>query len=225
VLYTYPTNKGKTKRGATGKARQNKTSGRSARAAARDVLRPRDREIPRFPELKHLDVNTSGYIGGTTYAGTLTDLTAVTQGAAGNQRTGDSIRIRGITFRASAYHQAGSVQGILRFIVFSFNEDNAASVAGVLQSSGSSLAVVSPYNSDHVENGALNIIFDKSYAGDSSPDAFFMEFTKELDLSVHYTAGATTGSGKIWCLVISDAGLATNCANYQWWSRIIFDDD
>jgi len=198
--------------------------GAGTKSRTRDVITPHDRLIPRGPELKHLDVNSGGYVAGVTSAGTLTSLTDIVQGVAGNQRTGDAVRIRGLDFRFAAYHQVGSLQGVLRFIVFSYNEDSAPTPALTLQSTGSASAVVSPYYLDHVENGSLNILFDSAYAGDSSPDAFFYHARRVVNLPVAFVTGTTNGSGKLHLLVISDAGLATNCANYQWWSRIFYDD-
>lgn len=217
----------KRKRGAASQARQNKSSRQmqSGSSAAYDVMVPHDKLVRRDPELKHLDVNTSGYIGGVTYAGTITSLSDVVQGGAGNQRVGDALRIRGLDFRCSAYHQAGSVQGTLRFIVFVWNEDSTPTTALVLQGTGSAAAAVSPYNSDHVQNGSLNLLADFVYAGDSSPDAFYKHLVMTLDSQVTFTASSTSGAGKAWILVLSDAGLATNCANYQWWSRLIYSDD
>lgn len=190
----------------------------------RDVMIPHDKLVRRTPELKHLDVNTSGYIGGVTYAGTITSLSDVVQGGAGNQRVGDALRVRGLDLRVAAYHQVGSLQGGLRFLVFFWNEDSTPTASLVLQGTGSAASLVSPYNSDHVQNGSLNVVADFVYAGDSSPDAFFHQVTRVLDSQITYAASSTSGAGKLWMLAISDAGLATNCANYQWWSRMLYDD-
>jgi len=195
-----------------------------SRSGVRDVMTPHDRLVVRSPELKHLDTNSGGYVGGVTYAGTVSSLSDVVQGGAGNQRVGDALRLRGVDFRLTAYHQAGSVQGVFRIILFIWNEDSTPTIALVLQGTGSALAAVSPYNEDHVQNGSLNVLLDTYYAGDSSPDAYSLHFQRVLSSTATYTAGSTAGAGKLWLLVLSDAGLATNCCNYQWWGRLVYDD-
>jgi len=204
--------------------RKRTNRGAKAGPSVRDQMVPHDTIVLRSPELKHLDTNTGGYVGGVTSAGTLTSISDVGQGYDGTNRVGDALKVRGVQFRASAYHQAGSVQGILRFIVFSWNEDTAPTAATVLQNVGSALSVVSPYNEAHIQNSSLNILLDRCYAGDSSPDAFYLEMHRVVTLQVTYAAAATTGAGKLYVLMISDAGLATNCAYYQWFARILFDD-
>jgi hypothetical protein len=189
-----------------------------------DVITPHDKVRQRAPELKHLDTNSGGYIGGITTAGSVTSLCDIVQGVAGNQRTGDSVRVKGVDLRVAAYHQAGSVQGGLRFVLFAYNEDVAPGVGSVIQTTGSAAALVAPYYSDHVENNALNIIADFVYAGDSSPDAFYYHRVFTGNWPISFNAGTTTGAGKLWLICISDAGLATNCANFQWWARVVYDD-
>jgi hypothetical protein len=194
------------------------------KSGVEDVLIPHDKVQNRTPELKHLDTNSGGYIGGITTAGSITSISDIGQGAAGNQRVGDSVCIKGIDLRVAAYHQAGSVQGGLRFILFAYNEDTSPSVALILQGTGSAAALVSPYYSDHVQNSGLNILADFVFAGDSSPDAFYYHRVFTGSWPITYNAGTTTGAGKLFLIAISDAGLATNCANFQWWARVVYND-
>lgn len=192
----------------------------------RDALFPRDRIPLREPELKHLDVNSGGYTGGVSYAGVLTALTSVVQGAAGNQRVGDAIRVRGIDF-AIAMHAQGSSTG-LRVILFAWNVSTsigAPTIASVLQGAGvTPLAVVAPFDSDSTEQGRLDILFDHYFPCGTSPSTFSWRFRKSIDQPVVFDTGATTGTGTLRLLILSDAALAANSPDHMWWARVLFED-
>lgn len=198
------------------------------RAQTRDLFVPHDVvKVARDPELKHLDVNSSGYISGVSYAGTITALSAIAQGVAGNQRVGDAAMVRGIDFRAAAYSQ-GSSQ-FLRMIVFQWNLDTSigAPTAGqVLQGVGATAQTIAcPYDFTSAEQGRLNIIADFVLEAASSATTPALKVVqKEGRWQVNFTAGSTTAQGQIYVLAISDAALAGNAPVYQWWSRIMYDD-
>lgn len=217
-----------------GRRRRRAPTGRSApmatteRREARDLFAPHDflRHVRR-PELKHLDVNSSGYVNGVSYAGTVTVLTAIAQGSGGNQRVGDAISVRGIEFRIACYAQNSSE--FLRVIVFQWNMPTslaAPSTGVVIQGAGATpQTIAAPYDFTSVEQGRLNVIDDfvlQAAAGASTPAHSMKRHTGSWQ--VDFDPGATTASGQLYVLVISDAALATNAPVYQWWARILYDD-
>ncbi len=192
----------------------------------KSVMHPHTK-IPRHvPELKHLDVTSGGYIAGTAYTGLCTSLSSVAQGGAGNGRIGDNLQIRGIDFRASQYYQGSSTYQ--RWILFCWNVDGFVTPPTpslVLQSVSSSLSVVSAYNSDSVEQGKLNILLDRTLVSSSAgPGAAELNYSQQVDLPVSYESGQVLGTGQLYLLVVTDATLAANAPNYQYWSRIHYVD-
>jgi len=223
------TGKNRQMRGAKGKARQNKSSLRSIeRKEAKDLFKPRDIiRATRSPELKHLDVNSGGYISGVSYAGTITALSAVGQGVAGNQRVGDAISVRGVHIQAAAYAQGSSE--FIRFIAFQWNMPSsigAPTAANVLQNVGvTAQTIACPYDFTSAEQGRLNVLADftlRAASSASTPDLH--RVTWQGELTVNFDAGSTTASGQIYLLAISDAALAANAPVHQWWARLLYDD-
>ncbi len=198
------------------------------RPSVQDVLVPRDFIPRRSPELKHLDVTSGGYVLGVSQAGSITHVTPMSQGGAGNQRIGDSVVVRGIDFRLGAYAQ-GTNNSMTRFTMFTWNMDSTVAAPGVSdiwQGGGgaTSLTVVAPYNSDRVEAGALGIVFDETIALRASPDTYSFRFSKPVNFPIAYVAGQLTGTGTLRLAIVSDAALAANACNYQWWCRVYYDD-
>lgn len=182
--------------------------------------------IPHTPELKHYDSNSSGYIAGVTYAGTIVSVSAIAQGTAANQRTGDSIVIRGIDFKINCFQQGTSTG--LRFILFAWNVSTglaAPGISNILQGAGvTPMAIVAPYDADSTEQGRLDIIADIYLPCGASPSVARAVVQRKLKLPVNFDAGATTGAGTLRLLTVSDAALAGNSPQHEWWCRILYDD-
>jgi hypothetical protein len=210
---------------ATGRRSQKKS--RLILSKVMDTVVPHDRIPSRQPELKHLDVTSGGYVTGVSYAGAIVSLSDIAAGAAGNQRTGDSVRVRAVDFQLSTYYQGTSTG--LRVVVFAWNISSSigAPTAGqVLQGVGvTPQTLAAPYTSDSVEQGRLNILCDEFLPCSSAgPGVARLTMKKEVQLPINYDASATTGAGKIYALFISDAALAANAPNYQYWMRLMYED-
>lgn len=192
-----------------------------------DTVVPHDKVPARAPELKHLDTTSAGYVAGVSYAGSIVSMSDIAAGAAGNQRNGDSVRVRAVDFQVHAYYQGASTG--LRVILFAWNISSSigAPTAGqVLQGVGvTPQTLAAPYNSDSVEQGRLFILADEVLPCSSAgPGVARMTLKREVTLPINFDSSATTGAGKLYALFISDAALSSNAPNYQYWTRLMYED-
>ncbi len=222
---TYCLNKTKQK---AARRRVRKTKSPAGSKGVQALMHPKALIHKGVPEYKHFDILSGGYIAGVAYTGTVSSVFAPTQGTAGNQRVGDNCQIVGIEFRANQFQQGTSTA--LRYILFAWNVDSALSVPAnidILQApTTDARSLVSPYNSDSVEQGKLNVLFDRvvtSVAG--GPASAHFEVAEKVSLPVVFDAGLTSGTGKLYLYILSDAALTANSPSYQWWLRAYFVDE
>lgn len=156
---------------------------------------------------------TSQAAVGVDFSGTIWDLTLVPQAAGASSdttRDGDKITFKSMEFRYTIANSG--VNNIMRLIVFQWRSSSIPTAGTVLQSLGSSNAVISSYTHDY--HPVVTVLYDKVinlvnvalpiYTGKK------MIYGKKVHKQINYVAASTTvGSYKIYLLAVSDDGTAT----------------
>lgn len=154
------------------------------------------------------------------YNGVVLSLLGPAQGVAVNQREGDSIKMKNLTIRGDIIK--GSVNAIVRIIIFRDKDNDIASAANFLQTTASALA---PYSYKNENNKFdTNTIYDRTISlTDMYPQhKFDMNF--KIPFHVHFTAGTTTVKmNDIKILFISN--LSINYPQVVFTSRISYVDN
>lgn len=194
-------------------------------AVAASALRPSSKMDKVDVEVKHLDT-TQAYIAIST-AGIVTNLTATAQGVASNQHLGDQKEMVGLDVGVT--FQGGTSGGNIRCILFQWLDDNSLtvpSVANVLQNPGGALATVSPYNFNTWQEQNLRVLKDVScYVSPAGSNISLPKIDWKIasDLGqVVFNAGATTGRGHFYVLLVGDAAATQPLA--QLWGRALYTD-
>lgn len=168
-------------------------------------------------------------------SGTITNLSALSQGVTHSGRVGDVVSLKELQFNFDCIASqatlgtwlAGDAYNNIRLILFRWFEDSATAaptVSSVLNTGLTVYTYLSPYNEDSLESGSLRILFDRTYILENTP---YWNGTTTLfasgQSSIHNTMNAvipksllgdrdlvfndilTTGVGHVYALMISDS--------------------
>lgn len=165
------------------------------------------KQISRTSEWKHYTKNTT--INPST-AGSLVDLSEVTQGDGDTNRDGDSIfasslQVRGVIESADSFNR-------VRLIFFQWTPVSAPALSDLLITSAG-YEVSSMYNTDKASN--YKILSDRTYLvnQDVSGNADVRQIFMKIRINrrkIQYQAGGTTGARKVFLFAISDSGVSSH---------------
>lgn len=183
----------------------------------------------------HKDIETKYWDQGSagqsfTFNAVINDISAVPQGTTDTSRIGDQFEIRGIHLRYEYFMVAANdFTNVCRMIIFQYMQsDQSAGTpvpAEVLQTLGVADAPMSPYMND--ERPVIKVLYDKTHCISSNGPAVVVA-KKNVNIKfarkkVQYTAAGTTGTNKIFMLLVSDSNSA-NLPTARWRTRLLFDD-
>lgn len=156
----------------------------------------------------------------TTYNGVSIDWSAPAQGVAANQRVGDAIDLIALEVRCSA--DAVAAGGLVRMIICQSAEPSGSfGVGTVLAGAGAATAPHSPYNLTGVRQEDFAVLYDKTWrTGTAIDDA--RHIIIPLKTRIQFDAGATSGTGKIYGIVISQ--LAAGGPVVYTYARLLYSD-
>lgn len=155
-------------------------------------------------EIKYHNTTNTGAVD---YAGMCYDLSAVAQGDTDITRDGDALLPTSLDIGLMINGETHS--GVYRLIIFRWFNNDSPTPSLILNTVSSSYSTVSPYYHDYKQK--FNILLDRSFKVSNNGNEI-EQFKKRLVLAkskqIQYVAGSTTGTNKIWALVISDGVLA-----------------
>jgi hypothetical protein len=232
-------------------ARSNASAGndqnRFTERSVTDYFAPRPLEhVGGFMEVK----SWHGAAGASTWtvstpSAIVYQLSAITQGAASNQRVGDEVIVHGIElgFTCATPVLPGGLNvgpSSIRMVLIQWNQDNASvTPAGstVLQADATPVATVCPFFQGAIRQKDFSVLFDRcvvlgpsiygtSALGDASYRAERHTFPFPKGLSIDYNSGVTTGNGNIFLIVASGVNQAVTPAYpfFAFSSRILYTD-
>lgn len=187
-----------------------------------------NKTLDRRVEKKYFDVDKSGGYQ-FSVAGTMTKLSGLAQGVADNQRVGDQCKLKSLLIRGFI---SGNALGALmcRVIVFRWNDDDtvAPTIGDILQQTGTSVVVTSPYFFDQVRQGRFTVLKDKmiysTNAASSNNYTVPFKIYRKIGSRIDTKGGSTNGKGHIYMLICSSITNATYCPNIFYNSRISYTD-
>lgn len=169
-----------------------------------------EKVILRDSEIKY---HNTQYDGGIDNAGIIYDLSAVAQGDTDITRDGD--RLMPTTMDLAFLLNGETHSGVSRLIVFRWFNNDTPTPSLILNTTGTSYSTVSPYYHDYKDK--FNILLDKSLVV-SNNGKEIAQYKKRLYLAktkqIQYVAGSTTGTNKLFALVIGDGILAGTPDSY-----------
>jgi hypothetical protein len=202
-------------------------------AKAQRALTNREALSVLHPKLKRPELNESSvkYFDvskvstSVTFNGTITKLTAITQGVGLGQRVGDGVDVMDIELRGTIYALT-AVNSCVRTILFQWVGDDttAPTVAQILQVTGSSLATASAYLLQSARAGLFGVLADWStvIASGAQGASCYKRLKANLHCDIGFNIALTTGSGHLYLLEISDLN-ATLPASL-WYCRTAYVD-
>lgn len=129
----------------------------------------------------------------TNYDSVIGVIIAPSQGTDFDERIGDSIVVRRMTFSFQIIHNITvPVEDVVRIIIFNDKMNNISTGNLLLQSSGSSLAVFSPIDIDAMER--IHVLYDKTFAviPSTSKASMVSKIIKNMNLKCDYVNGGAT---------------------------------
>jgi len=185
-------------------------------------------EVRRLINVEHKfhDVNSTST---STQAGTVVNLSDISQGDDISNREGDSIRIQsfelnGVIFRSAS---ATANEAIRIMIVRDLHQAGTAPTGGdVINNAGTSLSPYSHYNflNSHDLNKRFGIVFDTLVDINQYEPTSVVCHKTNHNCHVFYR-GSTTQSGAGTYYMILFSNLAANTANFDYSVRIRFTDN
>lgn len=149
------------------------------------------------------------------FNGTLNSLLGISQGAQGiNQRQGDALTIKAMSFKYRAYITTSTAISMIRVMVF-VDEQANLNVSNVMAQAGGVLAPLSFYNKEY--RGRYRILYDKTHSldpGQSYQDLADVKITKPVDV-VFSPAVTTVRANDVRVLMISNQAAASGDRPYM----------
>ncbi|AXH74390.1 MAG: capsid protein [Cressdnaviricota sp.] len=165
-------------------------------------------------------VHTVSVNGTFSSTGTVQDLSAIAVGDAVNNREGDRITLKSIIFRFGLI--AADTTNFVRVMLVQWLQNDAATaptIAGIYNSTFTAqpYATFAPFNKSAAGYQWVPL-YDKTFALSLNGNACSKHiakitprhFKKKAKAMIQYNAGATTGVGKIYVILISDSGVAAD---------------
>lgn len=172
-------------------------------------------------EYKAFDVQSTA--GAVDYNGGVTSLmSGLAQGAADNQRIGDSLKVQNLTFRC--FGARNGQDAWLRYMIIYDPQNQISSVTDVLAATGSGQSIVAPKNYD--KRFRCRILHEKHMALTSgNPTLQMDDQVIPIDLHTQFSGGTTTIlTGDIKLLVISNV-VTTNLPTFTYYARLSYTDN
>jgi len=160
-----------------------------------------------------------------TYAGSIIDLCAVTQGITEITRIGDELMPKRLLGRFQLNN--ADTTNTYRCIIFRWKQNDtvAPTVGGILESSGPSTiqACYVPLNVN--TRSTFEVLYDKTYCTYSNANQckFFSFDLKLAKKKIEYSFSTTAGQNKIYMLLISDSSAVTH-PTFLGYTRLMFTD-
>jgi len=149
------------------------------------------------------------------------NLAVIPQGSDVNEREGDSIKIKNMTFEG-AFTVGSAGPEIVRMIVFIDKQNEINSVADYLEATGNAVAVFSNKNQNLKFNS--NVLLDRKFTLSSQTPIHRFKNVIKINKHMHFVAGATTATNNyIKLLVIGQ--YAANGATITYHSHITYIDN
>ncbi len=147
---------------------------------------------------------------GIDFSGGISDLCDVPQGDTDLSRTGDQVTPMSVEIRANVV--VGDTTNLVRFILFRWNEPSTPTASQILLQNATANAPLAHYVADNLRQGRFEVLKDTLFTLDAAHVNAGLELKIKLPegRAMAYTAGGTTGSGKLWVLWISDSGGVPN---------------
>ncbi len=161
------------------------------------------RVVNRGSELKRHDVLTN--VSNVSTTGLIQDMSAVAQGSTDVTRVGDSLSPRFLQIRYQL--AAGDTTNAVRVIYFHWKPNSTPLIDDVLEVETSPF---SAYSNDNKQE--FKIVYDRLHSvSTSGPDGpVVVRKIFGLMSKIQYFAAGTTGSQKIWRILLSDSGAAAH---------------
>lgn len=178
---------------------------KTIRSEARKVTK---RAIMTASESKYNDVYSAPPID---FSGAILALTNTTQGTSDVTRIGDSITPSKLWFRMLVNGETSS--GMVRLILFRWTDFGAPIVSNILQSTGSSYSVSSPYVHDR-QSQQYTILYDqtKPVSNNGGSELIMFNYTRKLAAKkIQYLlAGTNGGKNELYAIIITDTDFANS---------------
>lgn len=143
------------------------------------------------------------------FNGTLNSLLGISQGVQGlNQRSGDALTVKSMSFRYRAYVTTTTAISMIRVLLL-VDEQANLTVGNIMAQAGGVLAPLSFYNKEY--KGRYRVLYDKTHsldAGQSYQDLAEVKVTKPVDV-VFSPALTTVRANDIRVLMISNQAAAS----------------
>lgn len=159
-------------------------------------------------------------------------ITNISQGLAdASNRVGDEVVLAGMYLNVSCH--ADTLETQFRVIVFQWRDDDASGapvVGNILQSSGSNVTYMSPY--DHDNGAQYTIVYDKSFvcipgqANGYRQDICNKSLPKtgyQFQKKIHFNAAGITGTNNLYLMVVT-RNLVAGGDDFSFTSRITYRD-
>jgi len=147
---------------------------------------------------------------GVDNTGSITGLTtSITQGLSDtNNRVGDQITLD--RMRLSYAIANGDTTNICRVVIFKWMPQSTPVLANILTGASGSTVIIAAHNTDTHE--MYQILYDKTHFLSANSNALDGCGACEIKLpgQVQFSGGSTTGTGHIYCLLLSDSGGVPN---------------
>lgn len=172
--------------------------------------------VKAIPEKHYFDTVINNTIDSS---GSIFDLSLIPQGDTDTSREGDRVRMTSIQWRGQAYN--ADTSNVLRFVFFQWLMDDGVDtpqVSEILQATmvGNPYAVYAPYAKDYA-GYKFAVLYDEILCTSQNGDAnnifsfnFPIKKNKKITPNIQYVAATTSGTNKLFVMVISDSGAITH---------------
>lgn len=166
-------------------------------------------------------IHTDHGVTSVDWSGTLYDLCSIAQGDTDGTRDGDTIMPTSLYLRGSFV--LGDNTNTMRFIIFRWLDSTTPAASDIFQGGlGSLFAPYSPMNVDG--RAKFNVLYDQFIKLGSGDNIQLLDQTLSLAAKpIQYAAGTTTGTNKIYAVVVSDSGAASH-PGAAWCHQLRFTD-
>lgn len=159
---------------------------------------------------------------------TIVDLCAISQGTQDIQRIGDKIRLRSLDMRVQIL--CADSTNVVRFIIFQWHPNTTITATDPQGSQIIADTATYPFLSNYVHDyqNQFIVVYDKVWGSELTSDSanrvmHIRPSLKYVRKQVNYTGATTSGSDKLYLLMVSDSGSATH-PSVKVQARIRYDD-
>lgn len=146
----------------------------------------------------------------TTWSGAIASMTDIAQGDTDQTRDGDRIELSSLEYRWVC--TPANLTDVVRLIVFQWKGNSTPAVTDVIESTLTASQSAPLSEPSHDNRQLYNILADDLLCGSSTNNTAVCGYTRILAFpgrSVQFSAGGTTGTGKIYYLLIGSAAASS----------------